>query len=114
MADLVAEVSEQCAVGLVHRDPQLLAVHVVALGEIQGDHTVRVAGEDLLVLAGQQVERQPVVRVLVAPDDRQLQLDKLGDQPPLGPLGHREGRERLGVGVVGPGSGQRTRRAQLA
>ena len=32
--DLVAEMPQQRAVGLVHRHPQLLAVHVVALGEV--------------------------------------------------------------------------------
>jgi len=33
--DLVAEVAQQCSVRLSHRDPQLLAVHVVALGEVE-------------------------------------------------------------------------------
>jgi len=70
--DLVAQVSEQGAVRLVHRDPQLLAVHVVTLCEIQCDDAVVVAGDDFLHLAGQQVERQPVLRVLVAVNDRQL------------------------------------------
>ena len=75
VTDLVAEVAEQRAVRLVHRDAQLLAVHVVTLGKIQGDHAVFVAGEHLLELAGQQVERQPVLRVHVAADDRQLEVD---------------------------------------
>ena len=67
MADLVPEVPEQGAVGLVHRDPQLLAVHVVALGQVQGDHAVVVAGDTpVSCCAGEQVEGQPVVRVLVA------------------------------------------------
>ena len=61
MADLVAEMSEQRAVRLVHRDAQLFAVHVVALGEIQCDHAVFLTGEHLLELAGEQVERQPEV-----------------------------------------------------
>ena len=109
--DLVAEMAEQRAVGLVHRDPQLLAVHVVALGEVQGDHAVVVAGEHLLVLTGQQVERQAVLRVLVAADDRQLQLVQFDDQPALGLLGGRECGQRLGVVVVGAGPGQRARPA---
>jgi hypothetical protein len=75
--DLVAEMAEQRAVRLGHRDPQLLAVHVVALGEIQCDDTVFVAGEDLLLLAGQQIECESVLRVLVAADDRQLQFHQL-------------------------------------
>ena len=33
--DLVAQVPKQGAVGFVHRDPKLLAVHVVTLGQIQ-------------------------------------------------------------------------------
>ncbi len=36
MTDLVAEVAEQRAVRLGHRDAQLLAVDVVALGQIKG------------------------------------------------------------------------------
>ena len=79
--DLVAEVSEQRAVRLGHRDAQLLAVHVVALGEVQRDDAVLVAGEHLLKCAGQQIERQPVVRVLVAADDGQLEVDEFDDQP---------------------------------
>ena len=74
MPDLVAEMAEQRAVRLVHRHPQLLAVHVVALGEIQCDHAVVVTGEHLLGLTGKQVERQTEIRVLVAPDDRQLRV----------------------------------------
>ena len=112
MPDLVAEVAEQRAVGLVHRDPQLLAVHVVALGEVQGDHAVVVAGEHLLGLTGEQVERQAVLRVLVAAHDRQPQLVQFDDQPTLCLLGGRECGHRLGVGVVGPGPGQRARPAQ--
>ena len=41
VADLVPEVPEQGAVRLVHRHAQLLAVDVVALGEVEGDHAVR-------------------------------------------------------------------------
>jgi hypothetical protein len=35
VADLVAEVAEQRAVGLFHGDPELFAVYVVALGKIE-------------------------------------------------------------------------------
>jgi hypothetical protein len=49
----------------------------------------------------------------VAPDDRQLQLEQLGDQPPLGPLRIGERRQCLGVGVAWPGAGECTRGAQL-
>ena len=88
--DLVAEVAEQGAVRLVHLLLQLFAVYVVAFGEIQRDDAVFVAGEHLLELAGEQVERQPVLGVLVAPDDGQFQFDQLGDQPPLGLLRPRQ------------------------
>jgi len=98
VADLVPEVPEQGAVGLVHRHPQLLAVHVVALGQVQRDHPFVVAGDHLLELAGQQVERQPV--------DRQLQLVQLGDQPAFGLLGDRERGQRVQVVVAGSGAGQ--------
>ena len=111
--DLVAQMPQQGAVGLVHRDPQLLAVHVVALGQIQCDDAVVVAGDDPLQLAGQQVERQPVLRVLVAANDRQLQVNEFDHQPPLGLLGGGERGQRRGVGVVGAGAGQPARRAQV-
>ncbi len=74
VADFVPEMAQQRAVGLVHLDAQLFAVHVVALSQVQCDHAVVVSGENLLVFAGQQVERQPVLRVAVAPYDRQVQL----------------------------------------
>ena len=109
MPDLVPEMPEQRAIGLVHRHPQLLAMHVVALGEVDRDHPVVVAGHHLLLLAGQQVEREAVVVVLVAPDDRQLEFVQFGDEPPFGLLGGRERGERLGVVVVGAGPGQRAR-----
>lgn len=70
MPDLVPEVPEQSSVRLGHRLAELLTVDVVALGEIHGDDAVLVSGEDLLELAGQQIERQSVVHVLVASDDR--------------------------------------------
>ena len=83
MPDLVAEVAQQGAVRLVHLDPQLLAVHVVALGQIDCDDPVFVAGQHLLVRTGQQPESQAVVGILITADDRQLQLVQLGDQPRL-------------------------------
>jgi hypothetical protein len=89
--DLVAKVTEQRAVRFVHRDPRLLAVYVVALGEIQCDDSVVVSGDDFLRFAGQQVECQAVGGVLVARHNRQLQADEFDDQSPLGLL---DGGER--------------------
>jgi hypothetical protein len=60
VADLGAEVPEQCAVARVHFDAQLLAARIVAFSQVHDDHAV-VSGERLLVGAGQQVEGQPVV-----------------------------------------------------
>ena len=53
VADLVAEVAEHRAVGLGELGPDLLAVGVVALGEVDGDHAVLVADDDVL-LAGRR------------------------------------------------------------
>jgi hypothetical protein len=72
-----------------------------------------VAGDDVLRLAGLQVERQPVLRVLLAVHDRQLEVNEFDHQPPLGLLGGGERGQRCGVGVVGAGAGQLARRAQL-
>ena len=58
--DLVAEVPEHGAVRLVHRLAQLLAVGVVALGQIEGDHAGVVTGDHAGAGAGEQVERHPV------------------------------------------------------
>jgi hypothetical protein len=106
MPDLVSEVSEQGAIRLIHLHPQLLTVHVVALGQIQCDDAVVVSGHHVLVCAGQQPEGQPVLGILITPDDRQLQLVQLGNQPPLGRLGAGELRQAAGVGVVGTFDGQ--------
>ena len=83
---------------------QLFAVDVVALGEVKRDDAVVVTGEHLLVLAGQKVEGETEVGVLVTPDDRQLELDQFGDQPSFGLL--RVGKRGKGnAAVVRPGPG---------
>ena len=97
MPDLVPEVPEQRAVGLLHLHPQLLAMHIVTLGQIQCDDAVIVAGDHLLECAGEQPKAQPVLGIPVAPHDGQLQLVQLDDQPSLGCLGPGECRQALGV-----------------
>ena len=87
VTDLVAEVAEQGAVRLGHLDAHALTVGVVALGEVERDHPVDVTDGDVLGDAGQQVERQAVVGVVVAGDDRQPEGVELDDQPALGRLG---------------------------
>ena len=60
VAGLVPHVTEQGAVGLGQLLTHRLAVTGVALGQVDGDHAVVVAGRDRLLGAGEQVERQPV------------------------------------------------------
>ena len=110
--DLVPEMAEQGAVGLVHRDPQLLAVHVVALGEVEGDHAVVVPGHHLFAAARQQVEHQPALRLRQVAGDRQAELDEFDDQASLRRLGVGVCREPGGVVVGGAGPGQPAREAQ--
>jgi hypothetical protein len=55
---LVPQVPEHRAVGLGEPDPQLLAVAVVALGQVDGHDAGGVPDGDVLLGAGQQVERQ--------------------------------------------------------
>ncbi|CKT82451.1 Uncharacterised protein [Mycobacterium tuberculosis] len=49
----MAEVPKQGPIRLVHLDPQLLPMHIVAFGEIQCDDSVLVSGGHVLVRAGQ-------------------------------------------------------------
>ena len=114
MPDLVPEVAEQGPVRLVHLNPQLFAMDVVALGQIQCDDPVVVTGRHGLVRAGQQAKSQAVIGIPITPDDRQLQLIQLDDQPPLGRLGPGERRESVGVVIVGPFQSQRARCAESA
>ena len=67
MADLVAEVAEQRAVGLVHLDAALSRIGVVGLGEVERDDAVLVAGHHRRAAGqrAQQVEHQAALRVLV-------------------------------------------------
>jgi hypothetical protein len=90
MPDLVAKVAEQCPVRLIHLDPQLLAVHVVALSEVERDHPVVMARHHRLEFTGEQIKGQAVLRVLVAADDGQLELVQFENQPALGLLGGGE------------------------
>ena len=112
MPYLVAEVSQQRAVGLVHGDPQLFAVHVVPLGQIQCDEPVFVASEDLLGAAGEQVERQAVLGVFVSAHDGEFELDEFGDQPSLCLLSSGERGHPVGVCIAGSGARQGAGRAQ--
>lgn len=104
--------ADEGAVGLVHRHPQLFAVDVVALGEVEGDDAVGVPGDDLLGGTGEQIEGQADLRVLVLAEDRQLEFVEFDDDAPLGEFGLGERGHGVGVGVVGTGAGQPARLAQ--
>jgi hypothetical protein len=77
--DLVTEMAQQGAVGLVHCDAELFEVDVIAFDQIQGDQAVVVAGQDSLVLAGEQVECQAAFGILVATHDGQLEIGEFED-----------------------------------
>jgi hypothetical protein len=106
VADLVPEVSQQSPVRLVHLDAHLFAVHIVALGEVNGDEAVVVAGKDTLGRAGQQIECQPVLRVDMSGDDGQFQFVEFGDQPAFSPLRLGEGGQCGGLVISWPSPSQ--------
>ena len=90
--DLVAEMAEQRAVGLAHLPPHALALGIVGLGEVDGDEAVVVAGHHRLGRRAvrrqlrQEVERQPVLRILQLGLQRQPELEQRVEQPVLGEL----------------------------
>ena len=98
--------SDQGAIGLVHRHPQLLAVHIVALCEVEGHHPAGVSGDDRVLGAGQQIECEARVGVHVAAPDGKPQFVQFEDHPAFVGLGNPERLHRGGVGVGGPRSGE--------
>src|SRR6185503_3545562 len=48
MADLVSEVTEECAIGLAHLLTRLLAKRIVSFGDVDGDEAFAVTSEDRL------------------------------------------------------------------
>ena len=85
VADLMPEVPKHRTVWLVHALPQRLAVRVVALRQVKGDDPVLMAGDDLALTTGEQIERQ--ADGTVADHDRELELVESEDQPAFGGLG---------------------------
>ena len=80
MADLVAEMAQQRAVRLVQVEPPALSLHVVGLGDIEGDHAVRVSREDRWGAAvlgiGKKLVGQSVLRVVKLVRDRATELEQ--------------------------------------
>ena len=111
VADLVAQRAERRAIGLAERDPPLLALGRVGLGEVERDHAVGVAGRHRPAVAGQEVEGQPA-RLLAEADDRQPQLEQREQQPPLRRLGLDEAAERRAIGVRRPRAREQAGAAQ--
>src|SRR5215207_8201100 len=82
----------------------------VALPQVEGDDSVQVAGDDLSVSAGEQVECETAGTV--AHLDRQLELVEPKEQPALGGLGNPVLGEPDGVPVSRPSPCQGAAEAQ--
>ena len=70
VTDLVAEVTEQRAIGLRQVPPDLVAPEVVVLGQIDGDHAAPVTGDARCARRVDEVERQPVGLAVASRPDR--------------------------------------------
>ena len=110
--DLVAEMTEQGAVGLAHLPPHALAFGIVGLGQVDGDEAVVVAGHHRLGRravgrravwrrSGQKIERQPVLGILQLGLQRQPKLEQRVEQPVLGELDLAPVRLVLGQRQIG-------------
>jgi hypothetical protein len=88
VADLVAEMADQRAVGLAHLGADALAHRVLGLLGVERDHAHFVAGHHVRAArhVAQEIESQAMRRIGQARDDRQAQRQQLRDQPPLGQL----------------------------
>src|SRR4249920_2394601 len=105
MADLVPKVPQNSPVRLVHARPQRLAMGVVALRQVKGDDPVLIAGHDLSLATGEQVERETTEAVAYL--DWESELVEPEDQPALGRLGNPVLREpdHVAIGWTGPCQG---------
>ena len=86
------EVAQERPVILLQRVPPPLALGVVGLGHIDGDHPVGVPGQDggrvrrVGVGIGEELERQAPLRVLGLARQGEVQAEQTIDQPALGRL----------------------------
>src|SRR5688572_31915919 len=110
VTDLVAKVPKNSPVRLVHARPQRFSVSIVALRQVKSDDPVLVAGHDLPLTAGEQVECK--TDGAVAYLDRELELVEAEDQPALGGLGNPVLRKAHHVTIGWPSPRQRAAEAQ--
>lgn len=89
MAGLVAEMAEQRAVWLVHRDADLLAGGIIGLGGADRDQAVLVAGHGRLDGAigldfiNEEIEDEAAIGILVTIDARQVPAHHRVEEMPL-------------------------------
>ncbi|MNI51025.1 hypothetical protein D3C73_1057220 [compost metagenome] len=88
MADFVPKMPEQRAIGFVHMHPHLFAMGVVGLLDIQGNQAIGVAdgGRFPFEVDADEVEGKSRRFIFGPGDNRQPQIDQLGDQSALGCL----------------------------
>src|SRR5688572_19444854 len=89
MADFVTEVTEQSPIGLVHGQPTLLALRVVRLGQVDGNHSLGVARQNWRrfssrpIRIGEKAECQPTLGIFALGYYRQPQGQEAVNKPPL-------------------------------
>ena len=95
--------AEQRAIGLVHALAPPLALGVVGFRDRDGDPAVVVPRHDVLAGDGvlEELEDQPLLRVLGPSPERQLQRDQRIEQPMLGDLDQPPEFEVSGLGEIG-------------
>ena len=89
MADLVAEMAQQRAVGFVHAGAPIFALGIVGFAQGNGDDAIVVAGHHPLAglgIVGEEAEGEAMLAVLVTGMERQVQPDQGIEQALLGAL----------------------------
>ena len=117
MAALVPHVSEQRAIRLPHRRPPPLALRIVSFGDVDGDDAVGVPGQQRWAPGpgiGEELEREPVLRIVGAAWHGQTKLHQREQQAPLGAFeaGPRRGAAR--ISKIGDDARDSARRAERA
>ena len=113
MADLVAEVSKHRSIRLVQGDAPLLALGIVGLAEVQGDHAARMAGFHRLARrVGEKLEDQAVLGILHPALERDAQPQQAVHEAPLRGLELVPGRVVGGVAQIRNDAREAARTAQ--